>query len=590
MTPVFIGDLILIFSERGEPPPGRTAAEWKLLRDEPRWRLWQQAPASGWRGTPLVSAAREPWELWLLGELYGSPDETSRALEDFHGEQPGMEGANGHFLLLAWNARTRQWHVWTDRFGTLHVYHGSDGRRAAVGTFSPAVAAAASRRALDWLGLSGFFSYGFFPQDLTHFEDVRILRPSTHSVFDESGRRLVSRRYWEWRHEPDPGRGERETLEELDALLKRVLADQTREGPIAIPISGGLDSRTTVAALKAPAPNLWSYSYGYSGDSVEISIARRVAEARGLPFDAFLIGPYLLEKLEWVLASVEGFQDLTQCRQAAAADEIGRHADFVIAAHWGDVWLDDIGLPEEDATISSAEAEERIFSHTVRVLEKRGRAWLLDTLCAPRLAGGNPSRLLRESLRPDLARLGNIRDADFRVKAFKTEQWSFRWTTTSLRMFQPAAFPRLPFYDTRLSDFFATIPSELVRGRRLQIEYLKRFAPDLAGITWQASGFDLFSRPSPLRRLSRRALGKLGRLATRRRVVERNWEVQLLPPDRRPLLEERLLSPGLRLHDLVPPTSVRGLLDDFYSAPWAEGRGYAVSMLLTFSAWLERYG
>ena len=33
---------------------------------------------------------------------------------------------------------------------------------------------------------------------------------------------------------------------------------------------------------------------------------------------------------------------------------------------------------------------------------------------------------------------------------------SFRWTTTSLRMFQAAAFPRLPFYDTRMADFFSS--------------------------------------------------------------------------------------------------------------------------------------
>ena len=50
------------------------------------------------------------------------------------------------------------------------------------------------------------------------------------------------------------------------------------------------------------------------------------------------------------------------------------------------------------------------------------------------------------------------------------EQWSARWTTASLRMFQSAAFPRLPFYDTRLADFFATVPTPLVAGRRLQID------------------------------------------------------------------------------------------------------------------------
>ena len=77
---------------------------------------------------------------------------------------------------------------------------------------------------------------------------------------------------------------------------------------------------------------------------METRIARQVANSRGLPFQAFTIKPYLFDHLDLVMASVEGFQDVTQCRQAAVMDEIARQADYLIAAHWGDVWLDDMGL------------------------------------------------------------------------------------------------------------------------------------------------------------------------------------------------------------------------------------------------------
>ena len=62
-------------------------------------------------------------------------------------------------------------------------------------------------------------------------------------------------------------------------------------------------------------------------------------------------------------------------------------------------------------------------------------------------------------------------------------------------MYQAGAFPRLPFYDTRLADFFATVPTAFVKGRRLQIDYLKRFAPDLARIKWQAYDTNLYRYP-----------------------------------------------------------------------------------------------
>src|SRR5260221_5833598 len=102
--------------------------------------------------------------------------------------------------------------------------------------------------------------------------------------------------------------------------MKELLA----EGRLAIPISGGLDSRSSVAAITGPSPSdrLWSYSYGYSDDSVETRISREVAQARGLPFEAFTIRPYLFDRLEEVMAAVEGFQDVTQCRQAFVANEL----------------------------------------------------------------------------------------------------------------------------------------------------------------------------------------------------------------------------------------------------------------------------
>jgi len=259
----------------------------------------------------------------------------------------------------------------------------------------------------------------------------------------------------------------------------------------------------------------------------------------------------------------------------------------VVAAHWGDVWLDDMGLVR--GTISGAEP---IIAHALKKIRKPGGAWLTRNVCARHLEKGSDVEALLEGfVRSEFDRLPPIEDPDFRVKAFKTEQWSFRWTLASLRMFQAGAFPRLPFYDGRIADFFSTVPSEFVAARRLQIDYLKRHAPDLARITWQARGASLYwaTRPEVLL-LPKRVLHKVFRLATGRHVIERNWEVQLLSDPGRAGLERWLLAPGLKLHDLVSRSEVGELLADFFKAPFEAGRGHTVSTLLTFSAWLETYG
>jgi len=578
------------------------------------------------------------WHILLLGELYGGRghggEREQALLEIVRGERPASQ-LNGHLLLWAWEERFKRWHVWTDRFGTLHAYHARSGAVAALGTCSQAVAQLASRRNLDWPALAGFFGFGFFPEDRTFYDDVRILRPATHYIFSARGEQISAKRYWEWQHSPDLDRSYDDTVAEFASIFETVMAGllesglpTTDHGPqdqltsaasrtvsligdpgnrIAIPISGGLDSRSTVATLSSDfrprlSDRLWSYSYGYVDDSVETRIARQVAAARGLPFTSFNIKPYLFDHLDQILGAVEGFQDLTQCRQAFVAEALGQNADHVIAAHWGDVWLDEIGLAGNQETtgprdhgrksvVSSPWSSSLMLEYTLKKMSKQGRTWLLENLCAPHFDHEKPEGLLPQFVNAGLDRLEQIEDADFRIKAFKTDHWSFRWTLSSLRMFQAAAFPRLPFYDTRLADFFGTVPSAFLNGRKLQIDYLKRFAPDLARIEWQAKGADLYHCPKPDPwQLPRRAVNKALRLVTGKKTIERNWEVQFSGEQGQAELEHWLLRSGLRLHEFVPIGKIATLLQEFQAGPLKKGRGYTVSMLLTFSVWLQQSG
>ncbi len=186
--------------------------------------------------------------------------------------------------------------------------------------------------------------------------------------------------------------------------------------------------------------------------------------------------------------------------------------------------------------------------------------------------------------------LSGIDDLDFKVKAWKTSDWSFRWTLSSLRMFQVGLFPLLPFYDNRLVDYFLRVPGEMVAGRKLQIDYLKRYAPDLAKVNWQPYNANLYQYQNfNTWLLPRRGIQKLKRILFPQPITQRNWEVQFLNKQGRSGLKVYLLEHGLKLHQLFSVKDLQQLLNDFYQEPDAS-RGYAVSMLLTVSAWLEQYG
>jgi asparagine synthetase B (glutamine-hydrolysing) len=597
------GDLLLQFGKAEPGIPWRyDFASFQTAGAGQDWNLILQRVSETCKGYPLSAGSMNGWNVLLLGELRSTVPhghERLSLLYDVVSGRTGAETLNGRFLLLGHDQSRRQWHWFTDRFGTFHAYYGSDGWRSAVGTFSPAVVASASRRQIDWLALQAFFAQGFFPADRTFFDDVRILQPASHYVFDEEGKIREQSRYWNWWHQPNRNRSYDETVDEFGGIFREVMQDVTRDGRVALPISGGLDSRSTAIIADndqtiTEGPDLWAYSYGYTHDSVETNIARQIASARRLPFQSFTIKPYLFQKLDLVLDSVEGFQDITQCRQASVLDEIAINADYVVAAHWGDVWMDTMGLAVGDrgANHNQSDLDEgAIVDFAVKKTRKTGSEWLLENVAEPHLKTRKGDETLADAARQEIAKLREIKCPDFRLKAFKTDNWSFRWTVASLRMFQPAAFARLPFYDTRLTDFFCTIPSEFVRGRQLQIDYLKRMAPDLAKITWQTYDANLFNyhhHNSWL--LPKRAVKKARRLISRKKVVERNWEVQFSNSDGRAGLNELLLRTGLRLHSFVSPAKVGTLLQEFYADPYARKRGYTVSMLLTLSTWMERYG
>ena len=446
------GDVMVVFDRETPKITRGTDGPWVLEAQANSWSLWRQEAGRGWKGFPIARLSCPGWQVWLLGEVFGLPSDAGveEHVLDVTAGRKSAETLNGHFLLVGWNEKTLEWHVTTDRFGTVHAYHACDGRRSAIGTFSPAVAACVSRTQLDWNGLTGFFSFGFFPEDRTFLEAVRIVRPATRRVFNADGVPLREERTWSWRHQPDRRRSYEETVEQFGAVLGDVLSEHALGGRLAVPISGGLDSRTTVAILtggkdgSAGAGKLWAYSYGYSEDSVETRIARRVAAARNLPFEALTIGPYLFKRLQKVLSCVEGFQDITQSRQAFVAPRLAEKADRVVAAHWGDVWLDDMGLVDSPSLDSEAVAE-----HALGKIRKRGSDWLARNICTPRLETGvNVEALLRGFISSEVARVGAVEDPDFRVKAFKTEQWSFAGRWPACECSRPVRSRVFPFMTT----------------------------------------------------------------------------------------------------------------------------------------------
>lgn len=534
------------------PTRARGSATWTIVLEEGPWRLWATDPASGWWGH-TVSRQPDPDDLLLTV-----------------GRRPE------HWLALRRVAADGGWVLRTDRFATVHATAGS----GIVSTFSPATWDPDPD--LDWLAVAGFARLGWYPGDRLPVAGCRLLRPATDEVWSSDGTLRPRGRWQGWDLPEGPPLDEAAAADALAEALDPVLDAMAEGGRLGLPVSGGLDSRVTVASLTRPGAgtrDLWAFSYGYDPTSPELRIAREVAAARGLGLHDLVVPPYLFDDLDAVADATEALVDLTLCRQSAMAGALARHTDAVVAAHWGDVWF---GAP-------TASAGEPPGGRLLALSTKRGHEWLTEHLIRPHL-GEDPEPQLRELLDAEADRVHVPGDPDRSLLALKTEQWSLRWTQATLRAYRAATEPRLPFYDPRIADLALRLPADLRRRRLVQIEYLRRHAPDLAAVEWQAVETDLFRlRHERTWRLPRRALRRLARTLRPPTGRLRNWEVQLLEPQGRAGVDRWLVEAGAGIHDLVDRAAVTDLVERHRAAPADPALGQTVAALLTLAVWRERF-
>jgi asparagine synthase (glutamine-hydrolysing) len=483
----------------------------------------------------------------------------------------------GHYIIFVHDHKNNI-HVFTNRLGTYHAYWKKEANSNTIATSFLNLIKTTNNKALDWEGISGFFAMGYFPADTTYLQCIKIFEPASCYSFDYDLNLIHQKRYWHWTYNPSSD-NVADNIQQIDETLTESLSHSLTNRKVALPLSGGLDSRTLAGIISKPPAktysSVWSYSYGYKKDSIETSIAKQVAKAKGIRFDDYVVPNYLFEKMDTIADAIDLFAYVDGARQASMLNALNENADVVVGGHWGDVWFDD----------AAVDNEEGVNNYFNTKIIKRGSSWLLNEVCATHIT--DAQKKVTDYFNNYLERYDYIKDTAYKLKAYKTDQWSFRWAAVGVRMYQAAVMPVLPFYDKRMVDAFATIPGEELRNRKLQIELLKKNYPELAAIKWQDYESNLYLyKYFNNRNLVYRAFKKLKRTLSNQPTIIRNWELFYLNPEGRKQLQSILIDQSI-LESVVSKQKLQALLDDFYKHPTA-ANGYTISMLHTFAQFLKR--
>jgi asparagine synthase (glutamine-hydrolysing) len=459
----------------------------------------------------LSEAGRQPmtsrdgrWTMVLNGEIFnyremaamlGQPFRTGTDTEVLleacatWGIEKTLERAVGMFAFGLWDAHTRELTLARDRMGEKPLVYFRDGHTLAFASELKALEPFHGRR-LDAAALDTYLALGYVPAPLAIFRGCAKLAPG-HLLRFWKGALRVTR--W-WFPEAAPPPQEKSRMERMATLRER-LADAVRlrlhaDVPIALYLSGGVDSSVIAAECVRQGAHPEAFTVRFDGDEIDLPYARQVAQVLQLPhhvLDAHA-GQLALdfERLLWHYD--EPFADSSAVPCFALARAIGGRYKVVLNGDGGDEALggyrhyEHIGAKQALKAAAAATGlcdgagagkvgvyvqSKAMFraARRQRLLNGHSRGNALDTLlAASRFQAADGGSALARALWTDrhlyLAN-GLTYKMDIALGAFGMEG-------------------RAPFLDHRLLEWTQSLPAEeLVRGSEKKILLRAAYAGQL---------------------------------------------------------------------------------------------------------------
>lgn len=548
-----------------------------------------------------VALDGELYETERLQRLLGkSPTNTSEAVQlilDLY-QALGSDFArelNGSFACAIWDSAQNKMLLFSDRYGRRPLYYAQHGPRFLFASEIKALLADPDLpRHVNPFAVQEFFRYQFLLDHKTLLTDVHVLPPA--SVLEVTEGQVRQRCYWR------PKFGLVNTVrthpvdyaKELVRLFRQAAARQTARQraqgqPVALFLSGGLDSRTTLGFLSAAGVQTHSYTFGLP-NCADRSIAKDVARITGSHHHFHPLAPndLVTDALRSVYIT-DGLIGCTHLYAASLLPQVRQQAKVSFTGFAGDLVLGGSYLSKEFVGAKDdgqlAVAMQRKASI---ILPDRELASLLRPRYRP-LSQEEALEPFRSFLRWTSATLpGDKSDHFFLYQHVR------RFTLQGLVMQRSQIEYRTLFFDNDLFDFVYRIPPRLRAGHRVYIAMLRRAFPALAHLPYQKTGLPADAPTWQVR--ARGALDKIIRGAARlgfsppgSRSRSRSFHdyAAWLRGPLRPFVENTLFSPPALSRPYFEPAVLKQLVAEHMSG--RRDRTQLISKLLTLELWHQLF-
>ena len=317
-TSWFVGRIGPLHGSRSLHSPSGPSDTWSLPSQ--RVEIWASSP-------DLLAVDTEAGVTVLLhGDIYDPKGGSRALLEAYLSEGESLFGSlNGSFAVIVVDQRKDQVHVATDRFSSRKVFLSEENGEQWLS--STLARHPTSRHALSAAGIGALLSSGVAHADLTSFEGVRKLRPSSMYTFSGSG--ISVERYWGFTesgglHGRTPSGIRKQLVEVMRSSVDRRLNGR---GDVFLSLSGGGDSRSVGGLLRGLVDDpfrvhSFTYHHGPPVGDTDVGVARIVAAQLG--FRHQIIEAYQGNVIELIAANAAAGQGIANfCQEADVWKTLG---------------------------------------------------------------------------------------------------------------------------------------------------------------------------------------------------------------------------------------------------------------------------
>jgi len=223
-------------------------------------------------------------ELRAQGQRFTTGTDTEVLLRGY--EAWGVKALDrlaGMFAFAIWDDRDESLLLARDRVGKKPLVYFQDGNTLAFASELKALLLFPSCRAqLDPAGVEAYLAFGYIPAPLTVFKNIRKLEPG-HYLRVLRDRAEVVRYWFPERANQPAARSRGERIEQLRALFRESVKIRLRSDvPLAIFLSGGIDSAAVAAECCAQGQKLRALTSTFDHDHTDLPYGTKVAQHLGL--------------------------------------------------------------------------------------------------------------------------------------------------------------------------------------------------------------------------------------------------------------------------------------------------------------------